>query len=739
MDGNKDINRNEKNRPRKLTSAEITEILDILPNIKSAANTVSDFNTKVFKKIFREQLKDIEITPLGIKDLKDEILRQFIDTQIRAGDMVGVKAGAAIIKPITQLALNSFSTSGSSKNISAGVERITELINASQITKKPSCTVYFKDEFLSFEDIIIKKRPDFTEITVKDLVIGTPDIDNTDIDMEEPEWYDLYRLVYRSDFDRSVSKDVLKLVLDPNLLYAYKITMIDIVNLIEKDQPVICVFSPMSIAQIHIYPIEKEITSKLSNMEIISVDQASLIFLSMIVIPALDQLKVSGISGIKQIYPVEAPVLQIVKEEYPIDDTPNGWFLILNEMRMKITGITNKKIIKLCEVVGMKIIKVRQDYIAVESDISPTKRIREAILEGERDEKAYEKRKREEGARIIRRPPTQLSIHSKLIYADTTGTNLNALLSHPQVDSRRTFCNDVHEIRAALGIEAARTFLIKEFVDIISAESYIDPRHLVLLVDYMTNLGKVYGVTSGGASKQDIGTLENASYENAMKHFQQASGFGEKNPVTGTSASIFIGQRALIGTKFNPEFIRPENLALYEETRKKLLEMDNLTLDVNTFNDVIENLNLDTGGDIAILEGMEEEMFAQTLAKGAVGVEREPLISDRPNKFEIAPIKTKKTESKISENTINKDKPLMKAQPLVSQELENIADEMFSVEIETKCESNTMQIQSGTETITKIPIPSTSILQTTLPMPKLEVMPKAKGSVKIFDLEEFLK
>src|SRR5690606_12018132 len=116
---------------------------------------------------------------------------------------------------------------------------------------------------------------------------------------------------------------------DVNLLYAYKLTMENVVRVIEKDQPVICVFSPMSVGIIDIYPIEKEITSKLKNMQIISYEKAPLVFLSMIVIPALDKLKVSGITGIDQIFPVSSPVLQIVKEESKIEEVENGWFLIL--------------------------------------------------------------------------------------------------------------------------------------------------------------------------------------------------------------------------------------------------------------------------------------------------------------------------------------------------------------------------------------------------------------------------
>ena len=290
----------EDPKPRKLTDDEIQDILSVLPNIKSAADTISVQNSKSMKVLLREQLKTIKITPLGITDLKNEMLRQFNETVIRPGTTVGFTAAEALGKNVTQSALNSFHTSGSAKNVSMGVERITELINASKEPKKPSCSIYYKDQTLSFDDIITKKRPDITEITVKDLVIGLPDIENSS-DIVEPDWYPLYKALVRDNFH---AKDVLRLTVDPNLLFAYKLTMQDICYVIEKGQPVICVYSPISEGKIDIYPVEKKIVSKLKEMkiDIVSEENASLIFLSMIVVPALDKLRISGISGIKQIF-----------------------------------------------------------------------------------------------------------------------------------------------------------------------------------------------------------------------------------------------------------------------------------------------------------------------------------------------------------------------------------------------------------------------------------------------------
>jgi len=578
-----------------------------------------------------------------------------------------------------------------------GVGRISELTNVSQNPKNVNASIYFNDQNLSFDDIIFKKRPEITEITVKDLVLGIPEVESYD-EIEEPYWYSLYRETIRDDFQ---SNDVLRLNIDPNVLYAYKLTMEDVCSVIERDGSVICVYSPMSVGKIDIYPIESVVTNELQNRKIQSYENSSLIFLTMVVIPNLDKLLVSGVSGIQQIYPVEARVLQIVKEER-ISDVPNVWFLILNPIRMKITGISVEKLVHLCEVVGLKVDKVRPTYIAVSSETSPLKFLNNVINEDEKRENELEKKDKEMGKKLTRRPPTKIAIASKLIYADSNGSNLKELLSNPDIDSTRTFCNNVHEIYEAFGIEAARTFLIKEMIEVVNYDGYINPRHIVLLVDYITNLGFLTGVTFSGVSRQDIGALEKASFEKAMEVFKEAGGFGEKKSVSGTSASIFICKKAMIGSGFSKDYLKPENLERYNKTRRELLEDADMTLDINSFNNAIQEINIGTGADVALLEGFE----ADEMLMFGLGVEKEPEIETKRVDLTSG---VKKIE--ITDVPLKNDTPLIKAKPVYSSELDVVAKQM-----ETEIPKNI------------ICIPVKPSVQKLKPVP-----------VKIFDLEEFLK
>jgi hypothetical protein len=183
------------------------------------------------------------------------------------------------------------------------------------------------------------------------------------------------------------------------------------------------------------------------------------------------------------------------------------------------------------------------------------------------------------------------------------------LLNRPDVDPTRTFSNNVHEIRRVFGIEAARIFLIREFITVIEAEgNYINPRHVVLLVDFMTSLGRVYGITSGGISRQPIGALAKASLDKAIDAFKEAGGFGENKAVVGTSASIYVGKKALIGTGYSEQFM---DSSKFDQLERELNEEADLKFDAIAFNNALSDTNeLFSGVDAAYLEAAEEEMFA---------------------------------------------------------------------------------------------------------------------------------
>ena len=130
----------------------------------------------------------------------------------------------------------------------------------------------------------------------------------------------------------------------------------------------------------------------------------------------------------------------------------------------------------------------------------------------------------------------------------TQGANLIEVLGMDGVDSTRTTTNVIHQILDTLGIEAARAALLKEMVDNYGPDSYVNHRHLALLVDFMVHSGCITAIDRHGINHGDIGPLAKCSFEQPVDNLVRAAVFRESDKVEGVSASIMLGQVARCGT-----------------------------------------------------------------------------------------------------------------------------------------------------------------------------------------------
>ena len=139
-------------------------------------------------------------------------------------------------------------------------------------------------------------------------------------------------------------------------------------------------------------------------------------------------------------------------------------------------------------------------------------------------------------------------------FVETNGTNsrnvtaryLNykELLALPTVDETRTISNNVWDIHEVFGVEAAKAFLVEEFMSVMEG---INPCHTQLLVDRMTYGGGISSITRY-TMKKESGPFGRASFEETMDNFLNAAARGEVEPALGVSASIICGKRANMGT-----------------------------------------------------------------------------------------------------------------------------------------------------------------------------------------------
>lgn len=131
----------------------------------------------------------------------------------------------------------------------------------------------------------------------------------------------------------------------------------------------------------------------------------------------------------------------------------------------------------------------------------------------------------------------------------TEGTNLEEILSCPEVDASRTTTNHIREIEEVLGIEAARNSIIKEAVDTLEEQGLdVDRRHIMLVADTMTNTGEIRQIGRHGVSGEKASVLARAAFEVTVKHLLQASSRGETDKLDGIVENVIAGQPIPLGT-----------------------------------------------------------------------------------------------------------------------------------------------------------------------------------------------
>jgi len=132
---------------------------------------------------------------------------------------------------------------------------------------------------------------------------------------------------------------------------------------------------------------------------------------------------------------------------------------------------------------------------------------------------------------------------------ETEGGGFKEILSHPLVNSSRVLSNNMWDIYNILGIEAVREFLIDEFMNVISSDgSFINKRHVNLLVDIMVFSGTILSISRYGMKRDQCGPLAKASFEECLDNFLKAGLYGDVENIKGVSGSIMCGKRSITGT-----------------------------------------------------------------------------------------------------------------------------------------------------------------------------------------------
>ncbi|MDZ7687116.1 MAG: DNA-directed RNA polymerase subunit A'' [Halobacteriales archaeon] len=131
----------------------------------------------------------------------------------------------------------------------------------------------------------------------------------------------------------------------------------------------------------------------------------------------------------------------------------------------------------------------------------------------------------------------------------TEGSEFKKVLRVDGVDSTRTRTNNLHEVKKALGIEAARKAIIDEMTSTLEEQGLeVDIRHIMLVADAMTTTGEIESIGRHGISGSKGSVLSRAAFEVTVNHLLDAAVHGEDDDLNGVVENVIVGQPIKIGT-----------------------------------------------------------------------------------------------------------------------------------------------------------------------------------------------
>jgi DNA-directed RNA polymerase beta' subunit len=140
-------------------------------------------------------------------------------------------------------------------------------------------------------------------------------------------------------------------------------------------------------------------------------------------------------------------------------------------------------------------------------------------------------------------------VQEKEYAVSTLGECLFDIAASPCVDWYRSTTNDITQLIELLGIEATSAQLFEQLNAVVSFDgTYIDPRHLTMIVNTMCRNGALMALNRHGINRSDTGPLGKCSFEETPDVLCDAAMFGETDNAKGVSTAIMTGQLARIGS-----------------------------------------------------------------------------------------------------------------------------------------------------------------------------------------------
>jgi len=421
---------------RYLTTEEIEYILHGLPIPKFLPPLIRQNVQENINASFRKQLSKIQVYPQILEKIREFVHRKYVTSLSSTGEMIGILA-AQTMESFTQMTLNMFHSAGlSEKNVSLGLPRFEEIMNATSNPKVIGWNFYTNKQYDSSEHL--RSSVLLPEVILNKLIVRTI----VEFSPEDSEWYKFHNILFSNEYKKCQWR--IRLFMNPDKVFRQSVTILQIASEIERKlDTVFTVCSPMTSDNCIIDVFID--TSQIECVDGMSQKESEELYIREIALKALKQLCVSGISGVEAVYPKQSKT--------------GEW------------------------------------------------------------------------------------------YFEGNGGSLLHLLSHPCCNSTKTINDNMWDIYDCLGIEATRAFLVSEIIKVLSFDgTFVNPKHVMLLVDRMTLDGHINAVNRYGMDREHFGPLAKMAFEESTENAIRSAIHGETDELSGVNACIITGKTANIGS-----------------------------------------------------------------------------------------------------------------------------------------------------------------------------------------------
>jgi DNA-directed RNA polymerase II subunit RPB1 len=315
---------------RPLTCEEIEDILSCVKTNPRIPEEIDNCNKENVRIMMRKHLSKVKIYPVKIPALKEEMERYYNKTQISAGEMVGVLAATSIGEPTTQLALNSFHSSGISKSsMTTGVPRMQALLNTYKSKDDAGMYLHLKNvDNADIREIRDNCMSNYEYKITKDLissikVVEVKELKNQKeyLDSQEAweDWHDYYDLLVTEEYKKSKFCIVIKFSKLEMLTRRKKLEeLADSIQKLNENIYPICSGEEESIILVYVNSSDikspheiigmKKASSKSKGEDdfdisgYITDENKDLYYVKDIIVPFIQELYVCGIKGIEACY-----------------------------------------------------------------------------------------------------------------------------------------------------------------------------------------------------------------------------------------------------------------------------------------------------------------------------------------------------------------------------------------------------------------------------------------------------